>query len=190
MFYDHSNTGVISGDGIVVEDVVEVLEGLQQGNFQNLFISSTGGNFGATMVSLSHLMPKEITIIGGEIVASAALGIFLCGRRRLAFPESKFIFHEVWQSFEGRTLRETEIALRVEIAELTKQYEVAKYFVGLLGECREFNMQNALHLSRRTTMFLDRVYDVMHGDGIILTAQEARLYGLVHEIIPVSCVEV
>jgi ATP-dependent protease ClpP protease subunit len=189
MLYNHSNTGVIFGGGIVVEDVVEVLDGLQQGNFQNLFISSTGGNFGTTMMSLRYLMPKEITIIGGEIVASAALGIFLCGRRRLALPESKFIFHEVWQSFEGRPLRETEIALKVEIAELTKQYDVAKYFAGLLGECRELNMQNALHVSRRTTMFLDRICDVMRGDGIVLTAQEARLYGLVHEIIPATCVK-
>lgn len=113
MFYDYSNTAIICQEVLTEFQVLGALKKLQKKNLQNLFIMSLGGRFDAVEMGLQHLMPRKVTTIGGEIVGSAALSIFLCGERRLALHDSKFTFHEAFMFYESRPLRESEIEMKI-----------------------------------------------------------------------------
>lgn len=190
MLYNYTNTAIIKESPLTAYDVAMTLRDLQERSLHNLLISSHGGEFEVVRMGLQYLAPRRITTIAEGRVGSAALGLFLCGERRLALPDSDFVFHEGRALHEGRFLMETEVEAKIEIARLTGQNDVAQYFAAGLAAFRLGNRLVAKLLHDRTNMSYATVYRNMRGDGVTLTAREARRYGFIHEIIDPSCVEV
>ena len=71
----------------------EALIGLQQTNIKNLLIQSDGGSLVSLIWAIDYLINANLCTVGSVIVGSLAVPIFLCGKKRVAFSDTKFFIH-------------------------------------------------------------------------------------------------
>lgn len=184
--FNQLNTEKIRGM-VDVKRVDDTLSVMQERGISNLLISSPGGDANVMLYGWEHLRTRRVTTIGEYCVGSAALGLFLCGYRRIAFPDTRFLFHEVSNVESGLCIREGEMQMLAEIARLTDQPEAAATLTRRLINLRELNGATAEIISATTVLSRGNIYKLMRGDGIIMTAEEALFYGFVHEIVTPAC---
>jgi ATP-dependent protease ClpP protease subunit len=189
VMYDESNTELLVEKSLTVAVVSRTLVDLQKRAVNNLFISSPGGDANVILFGIKHLMPKRITVIGGGEVGSAALALFLCGHKRVALPDAQFCFHEAYTWMNGKVVRESEVQMLAEIAHIDGRLENAKDLSQTLNMFRDVNANTVRLLSNATTMATERIYNLIRGEGVRMSAEEALYYRLAHEIIPLSNID-
>jgi ATP-dependent Clp protease protease subunit len=131
-----------------------------------LSITSPGGNiyWGVTAYNFLRGLGMEVITHNAGQVDSIAGVIYCAGRRRLSVSEGRFLIHGVSASFPGTDPTIGEKDLRDRLTGLTKDRDSV-----------------ASILAARTGKKLADVKQDML-DSTILTAEEAKEYGFVHEI--------
>ena len=168
------------------ERICELLVSLRIGksSHQCVWIDSFGGTFDFfPRLAASFETLSFITV--GIKVYSAAVFLYMHGLERLAFPESKFLFHEACIGVEGHG----DVALSDFGAFLDSsfdildahgiKYEEAERFYRKMEESYNLNVK---FIAERSTMREDKLRQLVR-EGTTLTAQEALEYGIVHRII-------
>lgn len=176
-------------DFLVFEQVIDqrtvenLLTALGKANAPDgIYVNSPGGSFEFFSILGPALQRRGIVTLSGN-VRSAAVILALLGRRRYALPDATFFFHEV------RTLVRRSGAITVCDLE-----EVLEYQDRMSGEMREgfkewlHQMHQAqnwfLHFLSQATGIPQSTFRNLMRSEATLTAQEARRYQIVHEILP------
>ncbi len=130
-------------------------------------LASGGGDIGAGVNLYTYLkaLPIEVETIGfGEIDAAAAL-VFLGGKSRIAIRDCQFFFHE------GR------YRIQDEMAPVHTHEEAISVF--------RRELQHMVHIISGETKNDTEVVATMLRKSKIMHAEEAKEFGLVHEIVTV-----
>ncbi len=162
-----------------IEALVTTLK--RSGVRPQIVIDSPGGEFTFFSTRARGLQQRRITMLAGT-VGSAANVLYLLGCRRLAFRQSTFWFHEVLTAVEGRVITICDFErysqfreqMAAEQREMLEQWEhqartaqdwVASFLADASGTRKPF------------------ILDLMRQE-VVLSAQDALRYGIVHEIVP------
>lgn len=164
------------------EAIKELLKRLQGDSRQQVWVDSPGGTFEFFSTFAPMLLRQGFTSVACD-VRSAAVVLFLLGRKRFALPDSVFFFHEVRViSNEGEvTICDLETAI-----EWQREQEDALGRELLEEELQRMrNAQNWMleFISRQTRMPKVRFLNLMRAEAT-LSAREAVQYGIVHRIVP------
>ncbi len=186
MLLENEKTGFLIEDYLTVGAVHEVLFRIKKDGIKKIFISSPGGSGRIVFLGLDRLIPENVTMIGGEMVCSAALSFFLCGKRRVALEETIFNFHEAIAHVDGRNVLEGELQGLVEIRKINGENQSAIELSDLLRDLRCVNELTINILRNATTLSPERIHALMRGSGMTMSARQALRYGLIHEIIEVT----
>lgn len=129
-----------------------------------LLISSHGGDTAAGLTAYSYLKGLPVRIIACNIgtVSSIAIVLYCIGTKRLSVPHTKFLIHEPYWSFSESRLDEYEID------EILKRLSIYKQNIAKV-------------ISTNTGRSIIEVLETMR-NRTVFTSDEARSWGLVHEI--------
>ncbi len=90
-----------------------------------LFMNSGGGSLddGISLFGLIRTLPIEVTTINTGLIASIAIAPFLAGKKRVAFPGSRFHFHDFeWNYGTPHNLTRLEYLDHTQILEAARQF--------------------------------------------------------------------
>jgi ATP-dependent protease ClpP protease subunit len=183
MRFHSGNTLPIISDDITASQADTLFREIRNKGYRNVFIDSPGGSVYTMKTALDNLPSRNMTVIAGGYVGSAALDIYLCGTRRLALPDSTFMFHRCNVSFDGRIVQAGELQQLARIARADKNWGAYRKMLELLSMLTEVDRITAEFIASRTRLYSQAVMWLMGGGDVELTAQQALYYGLVHEII-------
>lgn len=135
----------------------------------NCLISSSGGSVIEGLNIAAYLRTLPIPVIMHNIgqIDSVANVIYAAGKTRKANPNSSFLFHGVLMGYTSVSFTE---------AQLNEQYKIAK-------RSRE---DIAKSLSIYVGMSLPDVNNLLADDAAIISANEAKRKGIVHEVVDVT----
>lgn len=177
------NTASLISPKIDMDDMESIGEEIATGK-PYLFIRSPGGTSNALLMAMGFIAHRQITTIGDDLIASAALDVFLCGKKRLITPETRLIFHQSRTSYEGRWILADEALQLARISYLTHSYDGGAYLFRVHRELSEVDHLTAKLIGTRTALEYSRVLQLMEGDGTELSTAEAVYYGFADAVIP------
>jgi ATP-dependent protease ClpP protease subunit len=133
-----------------------------------LMISSGGGNVAAAFGAYNELrgMPIEIHTINTGATDSAALMIFMTGKKRYATPTSAFLFHQLTWTFSAKD--DVPLTVVADAARWLRTYQDM--------------MADAIFTGTGGKLTKDRVSEMMHV-GTTVTPHEAKQLGLIDDIV-------
>lgn len=128
-----------------------------------LLISSRGGNTEAALClyGLLKQLPQPLTALGFGQVDSAAIFVYLAAQKRLAVPSTTFMMHAGTYSMVNVSTHEVMANAK---------------------ECKLKAKIQAEIIAERCNVSLSRVKKWIN-DGKSFSAEEAKRYGIVHEIV-------
>lgn len=178
--------GVLFRGEVSRESVEMLMERLRKGDTPpRVLVDSPGGTFEFFSVLGPALSRQGFRAFSGD-VRSAAVVLFLLGRRRYATPSSTFFFHDV------RTIVEPDLHLTLCDAEeaMDRAREIERQLPGRDREhlqewLRQMRMAQGWMLSfiqERTGLNAGVFANLMHAEAT-LSGREALRYGIVHRVI-------
>jgi ATP-dependent Clp protease protease subunit len=140
------------------------LESEDPGKDINLYINSPGGDVSALLAiydTMQYIKPDVSTIVMG-LAASAAAVLLLAGApgKRFALPHSRVLLHQPHGGAEGQA-----VDIEIQAKEITRSRQLLERLI-----------------SQHTGQSIDKVAKDTDRD-FILTAEEAKEYGVIDEII-------
>lgn len=175
--YNDSSGGIIRDDDTRTISFIGYIDEKQLADFHatlldffkrpdpiTLFICSRGGYVSETtaIYDLIKTSPVPITTIGYGHLESGGLLIYLAGHKRLLLPQARFMFH--WAVANGN-------------------YELDKDFLKRANGYFPPLNQAIKKIIKEKTKLSTRQINVFLHDFKTLSAEEAKRYGLAHEII-------
>ncbi len=148
-----------------------------------VLLDSSGGFLDGFSTWAYPLVRRRVSMIADDI-GSAANCLFAAAAKRYAFEDSTFFFHEFVVHQRGQAFSRQEIDLLRWIQKKmgNQNYLLAHNFLNMLANAQS----DAAHfISNQTRMSRERVLSLMKSN-VTISAQEARRYGFVHEILPDS----
>ena len=131
-----------------------------------LLISSPGGSVHHCLSAYNYLkgIPAEITTHNFGSVDSIGVIVFCGGTNRLSVPEARFLLHGVSANFQNERLEEKQLEERLK---------------GLQNNVENIAKVIAANTSKSVQAVRDAILE-----RTILNPEEAKAWGLVHEIKP------
>ena len=185
MLVNSSNTAVLASSDINLMDLAFVADEISGGK-RNLIIHSRGGSAVTIVAAPRILLGRQVTTVGVGVVCSAALNLFLCGVRRVATPDTIFMFHHTRYPFEERWVTANEAQQLARIASLVDMPDREARFHGIYCTLAMVDSWVARLIASRTALDFSRVRQLMEGGDTTLSAKEALLYRFIDEIVPES----
>jgi ATP-dependent Clp protease, protease subunit len=132
-----------------------------------LMISSSGGNVTASFAAYNEIksMPIELQTLNTGATDSAALMIFMAGKKRYACTRSAFQFGQLSWSFQAKD--DVTLSVISDAARWLQEYQQM--------------MAEAIADGTDGRLTRDRVFEMMQA-GTTLTPQQAKDAGLIHDI--------
>lgn len=151
---------------------------------RGVLIHSPGGPFTFFPELASAFDSQEIVTLA-DSVASSAIIMYLLGTRRLAFPSSMFYFHEVHATIplkgDRSNITISDLSYLEECSRMAQEAESSLY-EGWLRDLEDAQSWYLAFMADRTGIDTPLFLNLMQNNAV-LTAREARDYGIVHEII-------
>lgn len=170
--------------GEITEGRVELLlqELRRESGQTGLFVHSPGGTFDFFSRLGPAIARRGITTFAGD-VESAAVLLYLLGHRRVAHPQSTFLFHEVRvfpAGLKGGPITVTDLKGFEEYRERMSR-EGREFYDAWLCEMQNAQRWFASFLRAQTDVNAGTFLELMHADTR-LTAHEAMRLGVVHHV--------
>jgi len=152
-----------------VSQFVQIVSKLQAGGTKKLIVllSSPGGDTGSALAAYNFLkgVPMEVTTFNMGTVDSATALIFCGGRNRYALPNTRFLLHSNMSPTNGNPM--------LNIMDLEAKLNLVK----------SMNQLTAHILATASNKKDDEIERILR-DQMILSAEQAKQWGLVQDIRP------
>lgn len=174
-------------DRVETWTVNKLLTDLCQPNVpKNVYVDSPGGSFGCFSTLGPAIERQGVTTLAGN-VASSAIILFLLGQKRQALADSVFIFHEIRALVSpgaGVTLAELEEVKEYEEKVRSEGREIYEHWLSNMRAAQSWYLN---YVASRTGIPGAVVLNLMRKEAH-LSAREAKMYGIVHEVVADSTV--
>ncbi|HFC76858.1 MAG TPA: hypothetical protein ENJ27_01370 [Candidatus Moranbacteria bacterium] len=180
MFY--ANTIPLVADEILPQFIREVLIGFQKTNSKNLLIQSNGGYAESLLWALNPLRRRQISTIGIGVVGSLAVAIFVCGKRRLAFPDTEFFIHQCGYTSNGERITSSLAQIKALICREKNNQKGFDFWQQISVTCKMMDEMMIRLISSRTSIAPDIAGYFLEKEKTFST-EEAMRCGLIHGII-------
>ncbi len=181
MFYQNAVPLIIRE--IKPEDVLSVLYAFRETNSSSLLLNSNGGSIFNFVKFGSCIAQRNISIIGDSVVASLATIFFLCGKERVATPETIFAIHEGrFEDGSGKAITKGEAQMQALICECNRDRIGYLRYMDMWRKLVFFDELQAELISRKTSLSVDRTMDLMRQE-YKFNINDALHYGIIHDVI-------
>ena len=158
------------------------LIGFQHTNIKNLLIQSNGGSSISLIWAIDYLINANLCTIGRNTVDSLAVPIFLCGKKRVAFRNTKFFVHKAGFMYNGKRITSGFAQMKSLICHESGNQERFAFWQMRHRILEMLDKRMIQLIANRTQISTDMAAKFLIQEKRF-SIKEARECGIVHEII-------
>lgn len=165
------------------DDVMNVLYAFRKTNLRSLLLSSEGGSISSFIRWSSHIAEKNILMIGSGPVASLAVTFFLCGKIRVATPDTTFFIHEArFIDGSGKKTAKGEAQMQALICKHENDPIGYQRWMSIWHGLVHADRMEAGLIAQETSLSAGTVMELIRL-GHEFNVDDALRYGIIHDVI-------
>lgn len=184
------NTVPLVTEEIKPLDIVNVLNSFREMNSNSLLLSSNGGSVASFVGLGNHIIERNISVVGAGPVGSIAVIFFLCGKVRVATPDTTFFIHEAgYVDCSGERVTKGEAQMRALICEYENNTMDCLKWEKIWNGLTYIDQKEAELISQKTSLSAGMVIELMRSEHEF-DIDDALRYGIIQDVVNIQQISI
>lgn len=177
------NTVPLVTEEIKPGDVMSVLYAFREMNSNSLLLSSNGGSAASFIGLGNHIIERNISVVGAGPVGSLAVIFFLCGKVRVATPDTTFFIHEAsCVGWSGERVTKGEAQMKALICEYENNMAGYLRWERIRNGLTYIDQKEAELISQKTSLSAGMAMELMRSEHEF-DIDDALRYRFIHDVV-------